>query len=87
MPYIIKISAAKMPSSVRAPYKRIAVLEVEDGVTKIAMISPRARGVRRVVQVWDRVPAQSSRGANTDYGRAMAEATALRDTLTAVGGV
>ena len=54
--YIIKSSAACMPSSCKyGPYRRIAVLEVEDGVESVKMISPRARGVKRVVQTWERL--------------------------------
>lgn len=33
---------------------RLAVLEVEPGLKRVSMISPRARGCRRVIAVWER---------------------------------
>ena len=52
MPYLVKTSCAKMPGSVRAPYRHTAVLEVEPDVESVAMISNRARGVVRIVREW-----------------------------------
>ena len=52
--YIVKVSAAKMPNNCWGRYVRVAVLEVDPGVTEVTMISERARGVRAVVNVWER---------------------------------
>jgi hypothetical protein len=53
--FIIQTAAAHMPSSCKwGPYRRVAVLEVRDGVEWVAMISDRARGVVRVVATWER---------------------------------
>jgi hypothetical protein len=82
MPFIIQTSAAHMPTSVKAPYRRVAVLEVEPGVERVAMISPRARGVIRVVQTWENLHA---RGINTAYSRALYAAEALVARLNAGG--
>jgi hypothetical protein len=57
MAYIIQTAKACMPSSCWGSnhYRRVAVLEVEDGVMQVKMISSRARGVRRVVRTWERL--------------------------------
>ena len=49
------------------------VIEVEPGVKDVAMISDRARGAIRVVEVWDRCA----------FAIALAEAEALAATLNA----
>jgi len=54
MAYVVKTACAKMPSSVKGTYRRVAVLEVDPGTEPI-MISERARGVRRIVHTWDRL--------------------------------
>ena len=70
--FIIKTSAAAMPESCWGRYRRVAVLEVEDGAPTPKMISTRARGVVRIVRVWeDRHVGKTSRCA---YDRALAEA-------------
>ena len=51
--YIIQTASAKMPNSCWGEYRRVAVIEVEDGVTSVAMISKRAKGVIRVVETWE----------------------------------
>lgn len=53
--FIVQTASAKMPASVKAPYKRVAVLEVADGVERASMISERARDVIRVVDTWERL--------------------------------
>ena len=78
--YIVQTASASMPAKVKAPYKRVAILEVEDGVTGVSMISERARGVVRIVQTWERLHA---RGVDTAYARAMADATATTAALNA----
>ncbi len=52
MKYLIKTSRAKMPTSCwgGSKYYHVALLEVDDDVERVTMISPRARGVRRVVE-------------------------------------
>ena len=49
MPYVVKVSSAKMPRGVIAPYCHIAVIETLDGQVP-KMISARARGVIRIVR-------------------------------------
>jgi hypothetical protein len=77
--YIVKCSAAKMPGTCWGIYRRIAVLEVEDGVESVAMISPRARGCVRVVQTWERLNVGTT--DRCAYQRAMVEAEDLADAL------
>jgi hypothetical protein len=75
--FIVMTASAKMPSSVRAPYKKVAVVEVEKGVVP-KMISERAKGVVRIVHLADKLHA---RGVNTAYTRAVAEANELAASL------
>lgn len=78
MPFIVQSAAAPMPSSVKAPYRRVAVLRVVEGVESVSMISERARGVIEIVATWEKCHA---RGVDTAYGRASLEAQALADRL------
>lgn len=81
MPYIVKHSAARMPGSCKGRYRHVAVMEIEPG-TVPAMISARARGVRRIVQTWDRCNVgQTDRCA---FKRALAEADKLASQLNAL---
>lgn len=50
--FIVSVKCAKMAGG---KYARIAVLEVENGVEEVKMISSRARGVIRIVETWERV--------------------------------
>jgi len=52
--FIVQTSAAAMPHSCWGTYRRVAVLEVDPGA-RPAMISERARGVRRVVAMWEKL--------------------------------
>jgi len=52
--YIVQTAAACMPSSCWGRYGKVAVLEVDAGLERVAMISARSRGCRRVVALWDR---------------------------------
>ena len=80
--FIIQSAAATMPISCKGgPYRRVAVLEVEDGVERVKMISGRARGVVRVVRTWERrFVGLTDKSA---FFRAKAEAEALVAELTA----
>jgi hypothetical protein len=52
--FIVMTAAAKMPSSCKGHYRKVAVCEVEVG-KQPAMISERARGMVRIVELWDRL--------------------------------
>ena len=80
--FIVKTSAANMPASCWGRYRRVAVIEVADGVSDVAMISERARGVVRIVETWERcnVGKQQIRCA---YSRALAEAREIAANLNA----
>ena len=81
--YIVKTAAASMPNSCWGVYRRVAVLEVQDGVTDVAMISSRARGVVSVVSTWEKLNVgQTSRCA---YRRALAEAQQMASDLNSAG--
>jgi hypothetical protein len=86
--FAIMEAAAKMPGSCMGAgsYRRLAVVEYDpaalpDGHDVPAMISTRARGMVRIVQVWDRLHRGTT--PRSAYGRALAEAQALCDTLNA----
>ena len=77
--YITKTATAHMPNSCWGRYGKVAVIEVEPGVKDVAMISDRARGAIRVVEVWDRqFWGKSNRCA---FAIALAEAEALAASL------
>ena len=79
MPYQIMTSSERMPSNCRGRYRRVAVVETETE-DRPAMISPRARGVIRIVQEWrDLNEGKTDRCA---YQRALAEAEQLLHQLT-----
>jgi hypothetical protein len=47
--FIVQTSSAKMPQNCWGTYRNVAVLEVEEGLEWVSMISDRARGCKRVV--------------------------------------
>ena len=52
--YIVMSASAKMPGTCWGHYGRIAVIERDLGYEgRIAMISNRARGVKKVVETWE----------------------------------
>lgn len=53
--YIVQTASACMPSSCWGRYGRVALLLVDPGVKSVKMISEHARGVRKVVQTWERL--------------------------------
>ena len=72
----IQTAAACMPGSCWGRYGKIAVIEVEAGYEQsIRMISDRARGVVRVVRIWDRLHKGTTQ--RCAYARAMVEAKAM----------
>lgn len=77
--FIVQDAAAPMPSSCKGHYRRVAVLEVQDGLLYVSMISPRARGCVRVVATWERLNVGSTE--RCAYRRALAEAQAMADRL------
>jgi hypothetical protein len=77
--YIVKTAAANMPNSCWGTYRRVAVLEVEDGVEDVAMISERARGCIRIVETWERLNVGIT--DRCAYARALDEARAMARDL------
>ena len=78
--YIVMTSAAPMPRSCWGKYRRVALVELEPGFEGTPrMISPRARGVARIVHTWERLHAGG--GERTAYARAMRAATAWAEEL------
>jgi hypothetical protein len=63
-----------MPSTVKARYRRVAVVEIEPGATP-RMISTHARGVVAIVETWERLSV--GRTDRCAFARAMREASAL----------
>ena len=74
--FIVQTATAKMPRGVKARYRKVAVLEVDDNMERAAMISTRARGVHRIIYWNDRLHAGTN-GGNTAYDRALREATEM----------
>lgn len=76
--FVVKTSAAKMPSSCKGVYRRVAVMEVEKGTTP-KMISERAKGVVRIVEIWEDL--NVGRTERCAYRQALAEAEAMAARL------
>lgn len=74
MAYIVKTSGAKMPTSVKAQYRNVAILEIEDGLDDVSMISERAKGVKRIVKHYG--PHHVGKTDRCSYRVALAEASA-----------
>lgn len=67
--FIVMDKQACMPSSMKygcGSYRRIAVVELDGTVDEPRMISERARGVKRIVKVWERVHKGMSKGIYFD---------------------
>lgn len=79
--YVVKASCFHQPSSRKwkHPRMRVAVLEVEDGAPPPKMISTHARGVVRVVRVWEDLYAGTS--GRDQYSRAWKAACEMAERL------
>jgi hypothetical protein len=80
--YIVMTSSAAMPTSVKAHYRNVAVVET-DGAGIPKMISPRARHLVRIVRSWERLHYGRNPKGGTAYERARREAEALAVELNA----
>ena len=80
--FIIQTAAAYMPSTCKGRYRRVAVLEVAEGLDRVSMISRRARGVVRVVRTWEKRNVGLT--AKCAYQKALAEAQTLKSHLEAM---
>jgi len=74
--FIVMTASAKMPSSCKGVYRKVAILEVEIGVEP-KMISERAKGVVRLVALEDKLHAGRERGRGTAYSKALENAKRL----------
>ena len=76
--FIVISSTAKMPTSCWGRYRRAALIEMEQGVVP-KMISMRARGVVRIVEVREKLHVgETDRSA---FGKAMIALQAKADRL------
>jgi len=82
--YIVMSASANMPSSCWGKYGRVAVVELEEGWTsRPAMISDRARGIRRVVKTWERLNIGTTE--RCAFARAVTDAAELAARLNSTG--
>jgi hypothetical protein len=51
--YIVKTASCTPSVKCWGRYARVAVLEVEDGISDVKMISNRAKGVVKIVYLWE----------------------------------
>lgn len=84
--YVVMTSAANIPSSCWGRYRRVAVVDVlyydwNRGI-KPAMISERAKGVYRLIDLGNHSVGKTDRCA---YKRALARAEAMARELNAAG--
>jgi len=76
--FLVMTSSAKMPPSVRARYRNVAVVET-DGTKYPAMISTHARGLVRIVSYSGKL--NVGKGIRSAYALALAEAEATAERL------
>jgi hypothetical protein len=82
--FIVKVSAAAMPTSCKGRYVRVGVMEMLADAPFPSMLSSRSRGCVRVVETWERCNVgHTERCASR---RAIAAAEALASSLNAQGG-
>jgi hypothetical protein len=80
MKFIVQSAAAKMPSSCKGRYRRVAVLLVDDLHTNgVKMISSRAKGVIKVIATWEKLNCGTT--SRCAFSRAMDEARSMCDRL------
>ena len=80
--FVVMQAAACMPNSCWGRYRKVAVVEIEDGFKgKPKMISRRAKGVARVVALWDKQSVGKT--ARCAFRQALAAAEALCARLNA----
>lgn len=82
--YIVMTACAKVPTSWKWQHKRrkVAVVELEEGFEGLPkMISERARGVRQIVRLWDRLHVGSTE--RSEYYQYLAKAEELAAELNA----
>ena len=52
--FIVMTATAQMPASVKARYRRIAIVQLSEGFEGVPkMISARAKGIERLLFVWE----------------------------------
>ena len=80
--FVVMQAAACMPNSCWGRYRKVAVVEIEDGFKgRPKMISRRAKGVARVVALWDKQSVGKT--ARCAFQKALAAAEALCARLNA----
>lgn len=80
--FVVMTAAAKMPRTCKGRYRRVAVVELTEGFEGVpAMISERARGVARIVAIWDQLNVGKTDACA--YARALAEAETMRAAYAA----
>ena len=80
--FVVMQAAACMPNSCWGKYRKVAVVEVVDGFKgRPKMISRRAKGVARVVALWDKQSVGKT--ARCAFRQALAAAEALCARLNA----
>jgi len=81
--YIVMNSRTRMPPSCWGCYRRVAVVELDDDALRAGetprMISTRARGVRRIIQTWEKLHVGSTE--RSAFRRALREARAMAQAL------
>tara|TARA_R110000824_G_scaffold380072_2_gene572305 strand:- start:131 stop:388 length:258 start_codon:yes stop_codon:yes gene_type:complete len=71
--HIVMTAAASMPASCWGQYKRVAVVELDPGFDAMPkMISTHAKGINKVVRVWENL--NVGKTDRCAYGVALAEA-------------
>lgn len=74
--YMVMTASAQMPFTCWGKYKRVAVVELQEGFSGVpTMISNRANGVKAVIKTWERL--NVGRTEKCAYQRALQKAHRL----------
>lgn len=85
--FVFRVTAANMPSSVKAAYQHCAIMEIDGDLPADFMpaaIDERIRGVRRIVESWGPYPS-AGKTARSGKQTALREAAARLTDLLALG--
>lgn len=76
MPYVVMTASTRAPNKARGPYRRVAVVETNLAPGELpSMIAPHARGVVRIIEVWEKMFVGKTR--NSQYFKALDDAEEL----------
>lgn len=81
--FLVMTASTQAPRSAKRPYRRVALVETDGSGIWPKMISSHARGIKRVVETWEKLSVGST--SRCAYQQALAAANEMAQKLTAEG--